>query len=252
MTFPDFDLREPLTPGHLMDAVRKLQAAVRALTPASTPTVSVDIQPNGTRLRAVLPASPAVGPVTLTTVREGLDAVECLTSGGATVYCLKPPGLRARGASGYEVGGAAYGLDTGTTPNWMAYKVRTELQQLASYDDAFRALRYIKTANSTTYSDDSTDIGAVVYHATPFYTEIFMDGSVNGTDLLAFATAATKLDSTDLSIDSGGDVEATYLDLTPRAWEPVDIFVNNVQLIGPDAFDRQRVALDLTGGSIFP
>lgn len=252
MNRTDFDLRDPLKPGDLMDAVRKTMRAVRALMPISTPSVTAEVQLEGTRYTAKGGGASGAELVALTTVREGLDAVECVDGAGATVYCLKPPGMRCDGRTAYAVAGMAYGLDNGTTPNWMAYKLKVALEQYGSHAGAFRAIRRVKTANSGTYGDDSTDIGAVFYHLAPFYTDIASGGSVTGTDLIAAVASAVKLNASDLSINSGGDVDATCVDLTPRAWEPMDIFVNNVQLIGRDAYGREKVAFDATGGSVFP
>lgn len=242
----------PSSGSQLAEFVRWAEAEIRALQPIPTPGTLTGRGPNGSfRVPIESPAMQSEGLAILTTIREGLDAVECTDSNGNTVYCLKPPGLRCDGRTAYGVVGMAYGLDTGTVPNWMAYKARVELEQYSSYTNAFRAIRRIKTANSGTYGDNSTDTGAVFYHIAPFYTEIASGGSVTGTTLFAAPTESTGLSSSTLAL-GGSDVHATFTDITPRAWEPMNIFVNNVQITGPDAFGHEKAVFDSTGGSVFP
>lgn len=187
----------------------------------------------------------------LTTVREGLDAVECVDENAATVYCLKPHGFRALGVTAYAVGGAAYGLVGGSVPAWIEYKHKFTLLQHGAYADAFRVIRKVKTVNADDYSDDGSDIGAVFSHISPFYTQIAAGGSVAGLPLTALRVPGVVIDTAALTVDAGGGATAEFLDLTPRAWEPMNVFVNRVETRFDAANSRHVAVFDGTGGTLF-
>lgn len=251
MSFP---LTKTRVGGKIGDDLNRVIDGLNSLRPVSTPGISRSITTGGTsfRVRPTRAAAAAATLTSLTTVREGMDALECLDADSNTVYCLKPPGLRGLGVTTYTDAGVAYGLNAASAPAWIEYKQKFQLLQYSAYANAFRLLRFVKSQNSADYSDNSSHIGAVVYCAAPFFTSIAAGGTVTGTELTAFPVDAVKLASADLSIDAGGDVDATYIDLTPRAWEPVDIFVGRVETLHDSANHRYISRFDLTGGGFFP
>lgn len=254
MNFTDFDIKEPRGWGGIGAELAKHARALRALFPVDTPTVKSAVLPDGTRHHGK-GSGGGGGLRQLTTVREGHDAVECVSASGATVYVLKAPGFRSLGATTYSVKGLAYGLRAGAGPvaGFYEYKERFELAQYGAYANAFRVLRLVKTANATDiggdYTNDALDIGAVVACIHPFYTAIAGDGTVTGTTLLAWPAGAVTLASAGLTVDAGGDVQAALVDVTPRAWDVANIFLNRVEIVADAGLNRHVAAFDTTGGS---
>jgi hypothetical protein len=254
----NFPIYKSSFPGKLGQEFNRLVEAVNSLRPISTPD-SFTSRTTGGVSRTMRAGRKSQGLVTaeLTTVREGLDAVECLDADNETVYCLKASGFRAAGlTSTYGVGGMTYGLNAVSAPVFMEYKLRHELLQFGSYDDAFRVIRHVKTPNANIFAGDYTnnadDVGAALFHIYPFYTAIQSNGIVGGLPLLAVQVSEVTLNSSELSIDSSGDVSANYLDIMARAWEPIMVFSNRVETFADAGFRRYVSAFGLPGGSMLP
>lgn len=226
----------PNGPGKLSEHLRFIYAEMRKLQPVFAPGQTGARTTRGVVLnqRGGIASGGSVDIQTLTSVREGYDAVECVDEDSNTVYCLKAPGFRTDGridgvfsVKGYHRGP----LETagGYAAEFHEYKETHRLWDHGG-SPATRVDRLIKTANSDTYGDDTAlGRGVAAFCIFPFYTEIVSGGTANGLPVLALGIDAVKLDSAELTIDAGGDVDATFSDIGQRAWTPVGILAGGIE-----------------------
>ena len=221
--------------GRMSEHLRFIYAELQRLQPifgpgqtgAMTTRGVVRNSPSGTA------ASAASDIQILTSVREGYDAVECVDENSNTVYCLKPPGFRTDGRIDgvFSRKGYVWGPLETASGYLNGFHTYDETHYLWEYggSPATRVGRIVKTANADTYGDDTAlGRGVTAFSIFPYYTEIVSGGTVDGQPVIAMTGDAVRLDSDELTIDSGGDVDASFTDVGARAWVPVGLLSGGI------------------------